>query len=174
MKRTVSDLMKQKDLSQLHLINDNSNIKDALLLLQKDDVGALLVVNDGRVVGVFSERDFARTHALQIGQLDPSIKVRNLMSKKVVYVTPEYTLDECMTVMVKLKIRHLPVLKGEIPVAFLSMRHIMEALVEENQFLVNQLITYITGSTVNEPTAMRSGLIKHSEHPNSHDLLSEI
>ncbi len=160
MKRTVYDLMKKKDLCQLHLISNTANIKDALHLLQKDEVGALLVMSNGQVVGVFSERDFARAYSLQNGSLGPSAKVQNLMSSKVIYVTPDYRLDECMAVMVQFKIRHLPVLQGEIPVAFLSMRHIMEALVEENQFMVNQLTTYITGSTVHDTNASRTGLVK--------------
>lgn len=161
MKRTVYDLMKQKDLSKLHLISEMANLQDALNLLQKDDVGALLVMDIDQVVGIFSERDFARAFSDKKGLLDPSIKVRDLMSKKIVYVTPDYRLDECMSVMVKFKIRHLPVLLGEIPIAFLSMRHIMEALVEDSQFMVNQLTTYITGSTVYDTKTPRAGLVNN-------------
>lgn len=174
MKRTVFDLMKQKNLSQLHLISDIASITDALNLLQKDDVGALLVMNIEQVVGVFSERDIARAYALHNGFLNPNTKVRELMSKNIIYVTPDYRLDECMSVMVKHRIRHLPILQGEIPIGFLSMRHIMEALVEENQFMVNQLTSYITGTTVNEANTVRPGLVKSKLNARDEVLFSEI
>lgn len=158
MKRTVSDLMKQRDLSQLPCIEYTATAKEALLYLQSSDVGALLVMNRKTVVGVFSERDFARTVALHGNALETSTAVQHFMSDKVVFVTADYRLDECMAVMVKMKIRHLPVLQGDTPIAFLSMRHIMEALVEENQFIVSQLVTYITGSSLDEENIIRPGL----------------
>ncbi len=166
MKRTISDLMKQKDLSHPSLIEDTANVEDALRLLEANDVGALLVVRQNSVVGVFSERDFARAYVSQKMILKPDTKIRSLMSKNVIYVTDDYKLDECMAVMVNLKIRHLPVLCGDAPIAFLSMRHIMEALVEDNQFMVSQLVTYITGSSIDEQTTTRAGLTSfQTSHP---------
>jgi CBS domain-containing protein len=160
MKRTVFDLMKQKDLSQIPLIESTANYEEALKKLETTDSGALLVVAENSVVGVFSERDFVRAYSSRKHSLNPDTKIEALMSHKVIFVPPDYRLDECMSVMVKMRVRHLAVLKDEIPIAFLSMRHIMEALVEENQFMVNQLVTYITGSSPLEQSSHRDGLAR--------------
>lgn len=160
MKRTVSDLMKYRDFCHQPSMDVNASVNEALALLEKSDVGALLVMDKNAVVGIFSERDFARACVLNRAILEPNAKLKCFMSPKVVFVTADYRLDECMAVMVKMKIRHLPVLEGDTPIAFLSMRHIMEALVEENQFVVNQLVTYITGTNAIEENRARSGLIR--------------
>lgn len=160
MKRTVSDLMKQIDLSRLPLIEADASVEEALKTLESSDVGALLVISNGAAVDVFSERDFARAYVANKSVLRPDTTISKLMSSKVIFVTPDYRLDECMAVMVKMKIRHLPVLQGETPIAFLSMRHIMEALAEENKFMVNQLVTYITGSNTIEENQPRKGLVR--------------
>jgi CBS domain-containing protein len=160
MKRTISDLMKQKDFGRQSSIDVNASIDEALALLEKSDVGALLVMDRNVVVGVFSERDFARAYTLNRALVRPKTKLKYFMSQRVIFVTADYRLDECMAVMVKMKIRHLPVLDGDTPIAFLSMRHIMEALVEEKQFMVNQLVTYITGTNTVEENRPRGGLIK--------------
>lgn len=160
MKRTVYDLMKQKDFGHPPSIDVNASVDEALALLEKSDIGASLVMDKKAVVGVFSERDFARAYILNRAIVEPNAKLKDFMRQKVVFVTPDYLLEECMAVMVKMKIRHLPVLQGDAPIAFLSMRHIMEALVEENQFMVNQLVTYVTGTNTVEENRPRSGLIK--------------
>ncbi len=160
MKRTISDLMKQVDLSRPPKIDADASVEEALKALEISDVGALLVISNGMVVGVFSERDFTRAYVSNKNAPLPDTSIRNFMSRKVIFVTPDYRLDECMAVMVKMKIRHLPVLQGDTPIAFLSMRHIMEALVEENQFMVNQLVTYITGTNTIEENQPRKGLVR--------------
>ena len=166
MKRTVSDLMKKIDLCHPPLVEDTATVEDALRILEATDAGALLVMKKNAVVGVFSESDFTRAHASRKTVLQPGTKIRKLMSNNIIYVTEDYRLDECMTVMVKMKIRHLPVLKGDAPIAFLSMRHIMEALVEDNQFMVSQLVTYITGSSIVEPSTTRAALTRfENKHP---------
>jgi CBS domain-containing protein len=152
--------MKQRNFSQLPAIDIGASVDEALGLLDKADVGALLVMDRNAVIGVFSERDFTRACYVNRSILEPNAKLINFMSKSVVFVTADYRLDECMAVMVKMKIRHLPVLQGDTPIAFLSMRHIMEALVEEKQFMVNQLMTYITGTNTVEEGQSRNGLIR--------------
>lgn len=118
MKRTVSDLMKQRNFCQPPSIDVNSTVDEALALLEKSDVGALLVIERNAVAGIFSERDFARAYTQDRSIIEPKAKLKNFMSPKVVYVTSDYRLDECMAVMVKMKIRHLPVLEGDTPMHF--------------------------------------------------------
>lgn len=162
MKRTVSDLIKQRDFGHLPSIDVRASVDEALGLLDKSDIGALLVMDGKAVVGVFSERDFARGYTSERAILAPNAKLRHFMSQNVIFVTADYRLDECMELMVKMKIRHLPVLEEDTPIALVSMRHIMEALVEENQFIVNQLVTYITGTNTVEEIRPRGDLIKQN------------
>jgi len=159
MKLTVSGLLKQKDLSKIPRISHTGTLQEALFVLNEFNTGSLLVMDGLSIVGIFSERDFARASAIRLSPIPMDTNIAELMSKTIIYVTPDYTLDECMAVMCKMKIRHLPVLEGNTPIALLSMRHIMEALVEENQFMIGQLFAYITGSQTGEGKAHRSALI---------------
>ena len=87
-------------------------------------------------------------------------KVKDIMVRKIVYVTLKYRLDECLMVMVTTHIRHLPVLENELPLALLSMRHIVEALVEDQEFMISQLLQYVTGSTIQAPLTPPAAEVK--------------
>ncbi len=159
MKKTLSALLVQKDLNKIPQIEYSGSLKEALFKLEETDTGTLLVMNGFSIVGIFSERDFARASAYCGSPLSMEIKVTELMSREIVYVTPDYTLEECMAVMCKLRIRHLPVLRDNRPIALLSMRHLMEAIVEENEFMIGQLVSYITGSPTGTGVTHRGALI---------------
>jgi CBS domain-containing protein len=159
MKKTVSELLKQKDLSNIPSIDHTGTLQEALYILDETNTGSLLVMRGLSIIGIFSERDFARASAFRDGALPMETKVTDLMSKSIVYVTPDYSLDECMAVMCKMKVRHLPVLLGDTPIALLSMRHIMEAIVEENEFMIGQLVAYITGGPSAHEKTNRNALI---------------
>jgi CBS domain-containing protein len=165
MKRTVRDLMRQKDISRIPYVDRQSTVEDALLALEEYDSGALLVVGNGKPVGIFSERDFARMALENNGLVPLNQPVSLLMSRKVVYVTPEYRLEECMAIMSSHKFRHLLVLEHEEPLALLSMRHIMEALIEDKAFMVDELTKYITGSLRPDSKELREPLVRHLEAP---------
>ena len=159
MKHTVSGLLTHKDLSKIPCLDSRGTLQEALSVLEETNTGSLLVMENTSIVGIFSERDFARISAFRISPLAMDTKITDLMSKTIVYVTPDYTLDECMAVMCKMKIRHLPVLEDNIPIALLSMRHIMEALVVENEFMIGQLVSYITGGPSGSEKNNRNALI---------------
>jgi len=146
MKRTVKDLMRQKNISRIPCVDQHATVEDALIALEKFDSGALLVVANGQAAGVFSERDFVREALECNGFVAINQPVSTLMSLKVIFVTPEYRLEECMAIMSKLKIRHLLVTNQGVAVAFLSMRHIMAALIEDRSFMIEELTKYITGT----------------------------
>ena len=160
MKRTVRDLMRRKDISRVPSVEEGATIEDALLTLEADDTGALLVVRDGRPAGIFSERDFARAALGNNGHVALNRPVVTLMSHKVYYVTPDYRLEECMAIMSRFRFRHLLVLDGSEAVAFLSMRHIMEALVEDKSFLVEELTRYISGPIHLEAPEIREPMVR--------------
>lgn len=159
MKKTVSELLKQKDLSNIPSIDHTGSLHEALCILDESNTGCLLVMKGPSIIGIFSERDFARASAVSDCSLPMGTKVADLMSRSIVYVTPDYSLDECMAVMCKMKVRHLPVLLGGRPIALLSMRHIMEAIVEENEFMIGQLVSYITGGPSAHEKSNRNALI---------------
>ena len=115
----------------------------ALSLLARHDIGALLVMDGGKPVGIFSERDFARKVAL-LGKDSRDTPVREVMSDKVIYVTLAQTVEECMAIMTDRHIRHLPVLGEDGTVAgFLSIGDLVKETISEQTFIIGQLEHYI-------------------------------
>ena len=146
MKRLVSEILGRQRVTKVPRIEHGTGVIEAMKILQQLDVGALIVMHQGAIAGIFSERDFARAFVSMGADRLSAMRVEHLMTREVVYVAPDFQLDECLAVMTRMKVRHLPVIENGVLLAFLSMRHIMEVLVEDNQFMVNQLLNYITGS----------------------------
>jgi CBS domain-containing protein len=116
----------------------------ALNLMARHDIGALLVQEGGRPVGVFSERDYARKVALH-GKASRDTPIREVMSDKVIYVTLAQSVEDCMAVMTNRRIRHLPVLgEGGEVAGFLSIGDLVKETISEQQFIIEQLEHYIT------------------------------
>jgi CBS domain-containing protein len=107
-------------------------------------IGALIVTEKGKVVGIFSERDYARKVILK-GKLSKDTCVSDIMSKKVAYVRPDQTVDDCMSFMTTERIRHLPVLDGEELVGLISIGDIVKAVITAQGQEIKQLETYVTG-----------------------------
>lgn len=153
MKRSVREIIQKKSLGFFASINPNNSIYEALRVLEYTKVSALLVLDNDQVKGVFSEKDFARS-VLQkkVHLTDP---VSTVMTSEVLYVEPNFTLQECLELMTKAHIRHLPVIENSKPIAMLSMRHIMELLVEEKENQIRDLTQYITG-TYKQPESLQA------------------
>lgn len=116
----------------------------ALELMARHDIGALLVVEDGRPVGVFSERDYARKVVLH-GKKSKETAVREVMSPNLIWVGLEQTVEECMAIMTERHVRHLPVLTAEGTVAgFLSIGDLVKETIADQKFTIEQLVHYIT------------------------------
>lgn len=148
MNRTVRKLMEQRGLTTFAWVSPEASVYDALYTLQSSNSSALLVISKNRIEGIFSEKDFARASLKKATPL--STKVRNVMTEKVYYVEPEFTLEDCLNIMSMVHVRHLPVLESGRPIGLVSMRHIMEALVEDKKTKIRELTSYITGQLVNE------------------------
>ena len=129
----------------LAVVTPNDSVYQALSLLAMHDVGALLVLENEQLIGIFSERDYARKLILQ-GKSSKETLVREIMSDKVAYVTPGATVDECMALMTEKRFRHLPVLSedGEV-VGIVSIGDLVKATISNQQFLISELERYITG-----------------------------
>ena len=129
----------------LAVVTPGDSVFQALSLMAMHDVGALLVLDGEDLVGIFTERDYARKLILH-GKSSKETLVSEIMSDKVAYVTPAATVDECMALMTEKHFRHLPVLSedGEV-IGIVSIGDLVKATISNQQFLISQLEHYITG-----------------------------
>ncbi len=137
---------------QSQSISPIASVEAALEKMEMHDSGALLVMDFNHLVGIFSERDYARKILLK-GRSSLTTPVYEVMSTNLISVTPEYRLTECLALMSACHIRHLPVVKDERVMALLAIEDIAFALIDSNEFMIDELTTYITGSheVKNEP-----------------------
>ena len=142
--KTVSDLLRVKG-NQVWSIGPDATVYDALTLMAEKDVGALLVLdNVGQLVGILSERDYARKIVLK-GKTSRETPVREIMTKKVLWVRPDQTIEEIMALMTNKRIRHLPVLEEGRLVGVISIGDVVKDIISEQEFVIAQLENYITG-----------------------------
>jgi CBS domain-containing protein len=140
---TVRQLLRGKGQS-VYTIGPDAAVYDALQEMAARDVGALVVTENGDVVGVVSERDYARKLAL-MGKISKETQVREIMSDEVVCVGPKQTVDGCMALMSEKRVRHLPVLENERLAGIISIGDVVKAIIEGQQSTIEELEHYITG-----------------------------
>jgi CBS domain-containing protein len=142
--KTLKQLLANKR-HLLAVVTPSDSVFHALTVMSEHNVGALLVLEGEQLVGVFSERDYARKIILQ-GKSSKETLVREIMSDKVAYVTPATTLDECMALMTEKHFRHLPVLNEDGSVAgMISIGDLVKETISSQQFLIAELERYIAG-----------------------------
>lgn len=139
--KPVSELLKRRN-SAPWRIGPNATVMEALQLLADYEVGALMVVEDDRLVGVVSERDYTRKVALQ-GKSSKDLKVADIMTFNVMTVTPSTHTRECMAMMSQMRIRHLPVVEDARIVGMISIRDLMDDIIADHEQTIDQLRTYI-------------------------------
>jgi signal-transduction protein with cAMP-binding, CBS, and nucleotidyltransferase domain len=118
---------------------------EALQLMSDKEIGAILVMKEGKVVGIFTERDYARKVIL-MGKLSKDTAVGDLMTQEVLYVEPHDTIDDCMVLMTKNRVRHLPVLHNGQLVGIVSIGDLVKHIISEQESTIAELEKYITGS----------------------------
>lgn len=121
-----------------------ASVFEALEEMAKRDVGALIVLEDGKVAGIFSERDYARKIIL-VGKSSRETPVSEIMTTRVIYARPEQTLDECLALMTDKRIRHLPIMKDDELIGVVSIGDLVKGIIAEQRFLINQLENYVSG-----------------------------
>ena len=139
--KTVTQLLQAKG-TEVHKIGIDARVIDALKLMAEKDVGALLVMDGGKLAGIISERDYARKVILQ-GKSSHDIPVRDIMTAKVITVHLHHTVEECMGLMTSRRIRHLPVVEDERLVGLLSIGDLVKEVIADQEATIRQLESYI-------------------------------
>jgi len=140
--KPVSELLKNRD-AAVFQVSPLVTVFEALRLLAEYGVGAMAVMDQGKLVGLVSERDYTRKVALQ-GKNSKETTVADIMTRDVVTVTPKSATSVCMTLMSQKKIRHLPVLDGTEVVGMISIRDIMDDIIADQEQTITQLTSYIS------------------------------
>ena len=141
---TVKDILNNKG-NEIWSVTPQTKVFDALKLMAEKNIGAVLVADNENVVGIFSERDYARKVVIE-GKSSKEVSVQEIMSTRVLYVTSDKFVEECMAIMINKKIRHLPVYENEKLIGIISIGDVMKALLDHKEFTIEQLVQYITRS----------------------------
>jgi len=139
--KTINLLLKEKGHS-VWIISPDASVFDAIKLMADKEVGALPVVKAEHMIGIISERDYARKVILQ-GRSSKETKVREIMTHHVVYITPEQTVEECMALMTEKHIRHLPVMSDRKLVGIVSIGDLVRSIISDQKVLIRKLENHI-------------------------------
>lgn len=141
--QTVRDILKAKG-PDVWRVEPDATVFDALQRMADKEVGALVVMQGEQVVGLISERDYARKIILH-GRASPTTLVKEIMTTPVVYIHLDQAIEECMSLMTEKRIRHLPVLEGGKLVGIISIGDIVKSIIADQQFIIEQLVRYVSG-----------------------------
>jgi len=141
MSRSVRDILRSKG-GEIFSIDADATVFEALEEMARKNVGALLAMKDGRLVGILSERDYARKVILK-GLSSPKTPVSEIMTETVCYARPEQTVEECMALITEKRCRHLPVFDGDQLAGLVSIGDLVKASIAEKEFIITQLENYI-------------------------------
>jgi CBS domain-containing protein len=146
MTKTVASILRSKGYN-IYSVDADATVFEALKIMADSGVGALLVMGNEKLVGIMSERDYARKIIL-LGKSSREAKVREIMSAKVLYVHPHRTAEECMALMINKRIRHLPVIDKDKLTGVISIGDVVKAVIDEKAFVIEQLEEYISGRKI--------------------------
>lgn len=148
MMKTVRDILKAKAIQGTYTVSPETKVVDALRLMAEEHVGALIVVEHNRVVGLVSERDYARKVVL-MARSSHVATVRDIMTTTVLAVDPDQTLEDCMQIMTERRFRHLPVIDEGRLIGLVSIGDVVKEIITVQQGTIHHLERYIRGETAN-------------------------
>lgn len=146
----VQQLLEQKG-SDVCSIRPDASVYEALDLMSERNIGSLAVLEKSRLVGMFSERDYARKIVL-LGRASRDTSVAEIMTADVLVVGPDDTVKDCMIMMTEHRVRHLPVVQEDAVIGIVSIGDVVKAIMSEQSFVIEQLQTYIQGGSGMGPT----------------------
>ncbi|WP_025918452.1 CBS domain-containing protein [Herminiimonas sp. CN] len=142
--QTVAHILKSKDNQAVWSIAPTAMVLEAIKLLAEKGIGALLVMEGEQVVGIVTERDYARKVHIK-GRLSDNTPVSDIMTSPVMYVRPDQTNEQCMALMTENRLRHLPVMHEGKLIGLISIGDLVKDIISEQQFIIQQLEHYIMG-----------------------------
>ena len=141
---TVADILSKRDARSLASLSPTATVRDALQLMADRNIGSVLIMQGEALLGIFTERDYARKLALK-GLASADTPLADVMTAKLYVVGPRQTVQECMGIMTQAKIRHLPVVSDGAVQGLVSIGDLVNATMAEQEFLISQLGSYISG-----------------------------
>src|SRR5258708_16116644 len=141
---SISEVLNPKGMT-VWAISPNATVFEAIQMMADKNIGALLVMEHGRLVGIMSERDYTRKVALK-GKSSRETPVKEILSGNLIHVTPSHTVEQCMRLMTDHRVRHLPVLDGERVLGIISIGDLVNWIISAQISTIQQLQTYITGN----------------------------
>jgi CBS domain-containing protein len=142
--KSVAQILKTKPERAVQTITPSTPVLDAVKRMAEKNIGALLVMEDAKILGIITERDYARKIVL-MGRSSKDTPVRDIMTSPVMYVRPDQTNEECMALMTDNRLRHLPVVDGGKLIGLVSIGDLVKDIISEQKFIIDQLEHYIKG-----------------------------
>ena len=140
----VAEILRSKADPGVYTIGADASVFEALRMMAQKNIGALVVVERGQVVGMLTERDYARKIAL-MDRSSRDTPLRDIMTRPVMYVHPLHTSEECMALMTENRLRHLPVMDDGKLIGLISIGDLVKDIISEQKFIIEQLVHYISG-----------------------------
>jgi len=146
---TVRKLLDEKTETKIYTVPSSATVFYALQVMREGNTGAVLVTEEEKIVGIFTERDYAREGEVK-GRCAKDTIISDVMTRQMVLIRPETTLEECAELMGRYHVRHLPVLEKDRVVGVVSIRRLAEGLIEQKQGTISELENYILGTGYGE------------------------
>ena len=145
--KNVRDILRSKSGEQIYSVTPDTKVLDAVKLMAEKGVGALLVLQNGQLAGIVSERDYARKVVL-MARSSHTAEVREIMTADVICVSPTQSMEYCMELMTEKRLRHLPVVEDGKLIGLVSIGDLVKNIISDQKFMIQQLEQYIRGETV--------------------------
>lgn len=140
---TIGQLLREKG-NKIHSVGPDSSVYEAVRKMAEEDIGSLLVMEGDKIVGIITERHYARNVVLK-GRTSPATRVRDIMEHRVLYAKPDQSVEECMAIMTDKRVRHLPVIEEQKLTGLVSIGDLVKCIIGDQKFIIDQLEHYIRG-----------------------------